>query len=565
MIKKASNIILILVFICMVKTSFWITAAFLGEDLWVNLYNNIDSGIVELEWDEYSYEMKWQNPSWKIEDPLNKVLSQKWYWDCQIWEAISQDDISKISSGNLELLSTKLSKSCFNWETSIHTSRINNLHSEIKSYKNKVQERAIEKAKQTYNISRIGLYADGDAYNSPFDIIQDIQDINAIVFTQSIEYTWETPINDWWFSDYLSGKFKDFTNTLSENVEVWIETIEDTENVLEEIIEQNEENFISEWDIIQDDAILTNISPIPFYWEDHTQYACVDNVATSWLSQEYLDSLWIYSTTKETITDKSILSQFDENDYDWFSQEDWIKDIDDQIALLDTNYKPVNDNSVWDCSNFFCITVDFITSQHSAFGWEKMNSIQSIIETSNGHLKKFVNTSLIQSKMTTNNFELPLRDLKLSEIFSFGMVITKKTPPIIDIDKSEYEKNDDNSLSAKNILTKRFESSWVNYRRQNDLQIFTDSDAEAKSIIDSWDLTVVQAAQKFAERQAQQEAELLRNDMITKAIQRDAWLKETEELYVEFLEVERFVASIQDYSNDLSQLVRVLNKIPIHQ
>jgi len=88
-----------------------------------------------------------------------------------------------------------------------------------------------------------------------------------------------------------------------------------------------------------------------------------------------------------------------------------------------------------------------------------MNSIQSIVEKSNEHLKKFVNTSLIQSKMTTNNFELPLRDLKLSEIFSFGMVITKKTPPILNLEKNEEKSADENPLSAKNIFCKRWEST----------------------------------------------------------------------------------------------------------
>ncbi|HIE44937.1 MAG TPA: hypothetical protein EYP87_01890 [Flavobacteriaceae bacterium] len=63
-----------------------------------------------------------------------------------------------------------------------------------------------------------------------------------------------------------------------------------------------------------------------------------------------------------------------------------------------------------------------------------MRSIQSIVEKSNEHLKKFANSSLIQSKMTTNNFELGLRDLNLSDIFSFGLVVTKKTPPILNLE-----------------------------------------------------------------------------------------------------------------------------------
>ncbi len=566
MIKKASYILIILVFIFTIKTSFSISNAFLWDDLWLNLYNSIDSWIIELEEGEYSYEMKWQSAWWTIEDPLNKVLSQKWYWNCKIDESLSETDISSISWWNIELLKSKLSKSCLQWWTAIAVSTINSLQSEIKSYKNKAQQRAEEKAKQTYNISRIGLYADWDSKNSPFDIIQDIKDINSIIFTQSIEYEWENPINDWWFSDYLSWKFKDLPKLEKDDWEGTVESVEETTDVIEDILEESTDTPISELDIVEsDESVVANINPIPLgiFWVDNTQYACIDNIESSWLSQEYLDSLWIYSWWEEEGTsDLSVLIPLDENQYEWEEENSFIENFEEEMSFLNTGYTAVNDNSIWDCSNFFCITIDFITSEHSVFGWEKMNSIQSIVEKSNEHLKKFVNSSLIQWKMTTNNFELWLRDLKLSEVFSFGMVITKKTPPILNL--VENEDKDENPLSAKNIYCKRWESSWWKCIRQNDLQVFTDNDAEAKTIIDSWEISVAAAAQKFAERKAQQQMQSFLNDTITKAIQRNAWLKETEELYVEFLEIERFVGSIQDYSNDLSALVRVINKIPIH-
>ncbi|MCD5380351.1 hypothetical protein LR004_00330 [Candidatus Gracilibacteria bacterium] len=561
MIKKASHILIILVFIFTIKTSFSISNAFLGDDLGLNLYKSIDGGIIELEEGEYSYEMKGQSAGGTIEDPLNKVLSQKGYGDCKIDESLSETDISSISGGDIELLKSKLSKSCLHGGTAIAVSTINSLQSEIKSYKNKVQQRAEEKAKQTYNISRIGLYADGDSKNSPFDIIQDIKDINSIIFTQSIEYKGENPINDGGFSDYLSGKFKDLPKHEKDDGEGTIESVEETTDILEE----STDTPISELDIIEsDELIVADINPIPvgIFGVDNTQYACIDNVKSSGLSQEYLDSLGIYSGGEEATSDLSVLIPLDENQYEGEEEDSFIENFDEEMSFLNTGYTAVNDNSIWDCSNFFCITIDFITSEHSVFGGEKMNSIQSIVEKSNEHLKKFVNSSLIQGKMTTNNFELGLRDLKLSEVFSFGMVITKKTPPILNL--VENEDKDENPLSAKNIYCKRWESSGGKCIRQNDLQVFIDNDAEAKTIIDSGEISVAAAAQKFAERKAQQQMQSLLNDIITKAIQRNAGLKETEELYVEFLEIERFVGSIQDYSNDLSALVRVLNKIPIH-
>jgi len=46
-------------------------------------------------------------------------------------------------------------------------------------------------------------------------------------------------------------------------------------------------------------------------------------------------------------------------------------------------------------------------------GYASDKSIENVLKTSNKHLKKAANTSLVQSKMSTNNFEMSLRDLDL--------------------------------------------------------------------------------------------------------------------------------------------------------
>lgn len=566
--NQLKNILIILVFITLIRTSFSIWNAFLWDDLWVNLYQNIDSWIIELETSEYSYELKWQEKWWTIEAPINKILKQKWFWDCSISESLSEDDILRITSWDLALLSSKLSPNCLSSWNSITISMINSLQSEITNHKNNVQAKAVEKAKQTYNISRIWLYSDWDTKNSPFDIIQDIKDIDTIIFTQPIEYEGNASIDDWWFWDYLAWKFKEVENQLNKDINE-SGLVKEINEVAEELlwVEENENtNELDEVEIVDDVIIEVDSIPVGIYWVDHTQYACIDNVESSGLTQEYLDSLWLPGTSKEWTSDLSVLFPPVETIYDWEenSEAEFIQILDEEIEAIQSDYSSVNDSSVWDCSNFFCITVEFITSPHSTFGWEKMNSIQSIVEKSNEHLKKFVNGSLIQSKMTTNNFELWLRDLKLSEVFSFGMVITKKTPPILNLEENEENSNDENPLSAKNIYCSRWESTWWKCIRQNDLEIFVDSDAEAKTVLDSWELSLSTIAAKNAERQAWLQAQSLLDDFITQAIQRDAWLKETEELHIEFLEIERFVSSIKDYSTNLSAIINKMNDIPSH-
>jgi hypothetical protein len=42
--------------------------------------------------------------------------------------------------------------------------------------------RAADKTRRTYDIARIGLYSDGNIENSPFDLINDLQEIDYIIF-----------------------------------------------------------------------------------------------------------------------------------------------------------------------------------------------------------------------------------------------------------------------------------------------------------------------------------------------------------------------------------------------
>jgi hypothetical protein len=82
-----------------------------------------------------------------------------------------------------------------------------------------------------------------------------------------------------------------------------------------------------------------------------------------------------------------------------------LSDVGYDITII-SHYKKVNDNLMWPCNEFFCIKIEFIIRKQKLLGGGTTVSIHSILEKSNTHLNKFVNTSLIASKQTTNNFEL---------------------------------------------------------------------------------------------------------------------------------------------------------------
>ncbi|USN58544.1 MAG: hypothetical protein H6767_10060 [Candidatus Peribacteria bacterium] len=67
------------------------------------------------------------------------------------------------------------------------------------SIHNLTKQKAEQKSDEMYKISRIGLYADGNTDNSSFDLIKDLQDIDAVIFTEELDYFGETPMDNDFF------------------------------------------------------------------------------------------------------------------------------------------------------------------------------------------------------------------------------------------------------------------------------------------------------------------------------------------------------------------------------
>jgi hypothetical protein len=65
---------------------------------------------------------------------------------------------------------------------------ITNYISTLAKIDNSVIQKSKEKTRQTYELSRIGLYSDGSRENSPFDLVDDIKEIEKIIFCDDSEY-----------------------------------------------------------------------------------------------------------------------------------------------------------------------------------------------------------------------------------------------------------------------------------------------------------------------------------------------------------------------------------------
>ncbi len=62
------------------------------------------------------------------------------------------------------------------------------------------------------------------------------------------------------------------------------------------------------------------------------------------------------------------------------------------------------------------------------------DSIEGIVDHTLEILNEYAPTSFAQARMTNNFFELSLKDLDLPSMVHIGVVVSRKTPPILNLE-----------------------------------------------------------------------------------------------------------------------------------
>jgi len=171
----------------------WSTYAFLWQDSWLNLYNDIEKWMKELKKKNFEYEISWW---WKdISAEVNKVLKNNDIKEC-IKPGLTLKDFKLISEWYISTLkeNLKTTKWC-NYKDTIDISTLNAISRQISTMNLVYEQKANEKSNDIYKISRIWIYSDWDLDNSSFDLMSDLEEIDKIIFTKEIPYNWEAISN----------------------------------------------------------------------------------------------------------------------------------------------------------------------------------------------------------------------------------------------------------------------------------------------------------------------------------------------------------------------------------
>ena len=520
--------------------SFFQAHAIIGEDLWLDIYNKIDTWVKELRKTQYEYELSGQGEG-SVFETVNQILKREWL-ECQVH---SVDDIERLIWNTSDNTVESILQSCASGRTEVPIQFAERVQNALRDIRRVFIERADKKAEMTYRVARIWLYADGNSENSPFDLIRDLQEIDKIIFGEEIEYNGISPINNQSFQAFID--------------KAWNESIEDLFTSDDEMSSKDDEE--------EENDNNDNIPEEEIIWEDwnivipeHGQVCLPPNNSglDDWIVENLRDTFNPIRTWWEYIP---VINTFLYPEWirdDWW---EWGWPFDKEWPWGDFS----SSKAPWDCSpdDFFCIVIEFETSNYGLI-WGETRSIKKVLSKVAEHCEKPANASLTQRKQTTNNFEIAsiIRDLP-SKLRWLGIEVSSKPIPILQETENDEDPSDEEiKEEVKNMLRERFKALWLDYERQNDIDISERSTIVQKIFQTSAWMPIAYPEQRLNEYRAYDRAFIettRRTQADTSHItaQRQLWWFANH-----FNELERFTFSLADYIEQFTWVITTLERKP---
>ncbi len=523
-IKKILIISLVWVFFC---SSY--SYGFLWEDLGLDIYGQIDQNYKGLEQKQYEYELTGQG-EWTINEVLAPIFAD-YGITCNI--NTSADIDTMLGDDNI----SEIVKRCW-WEDenvpALLAERVGNA---LRYIRETYTQRAETKAEKTFEVERIGLYSDGNIENSPFDLVEDLIQIDTIIFSEKLEY-------EWLENDNISSAVQEFVddNFNDPIIEAGTNIVDWTQEIADDI----EEIFVGSDD--EPENIIEYL--------DYHNYVCSDD------NQSGLDDNFV----NDLIWNIEWYGPYVSNPQYWEYPEGivpiggWWSGPTLGWESLTWNYTPIRDE--FPCDWWFCITIEFQKSDYGLAGWET-STIESVLKKAWKHIEKPANASLTQRKQTTNNFELwsIIEDLP-GMLRGFWIDVSSKPVPILDVENDREENVEWDLYEIENLLSVYYKNQGLDYERRNDLSIFWSTEHEQKVFQTAWWMPVWYAENRLNELNAFQTALRENNRIVSQSVNNEVITKDLQQFSDLFAELEIFVMAIEDFTFAFTGNLWEMKQIP---
>lgn len=507
------------------------TLAFLWQDNGLELYKNIDQWLYEL--DSYELLNEISGAQWGSVSEQSAAIFER---NSTLCNPTSSEDILALSDH--ENLVSSTIELCENTQGSYAVDYFERVHNSAKFLKNSAASRARLKIDQSYDIAAIWIYSDGSTDNSPFDLMVDLQEIDAVIFTKKLEYKWSSQL---FWKDFGIGGILPFSPKSSSESS----NEKSPRDILTGVSGRENDTEISELPEFVDDIIGHH--PVCADYEN------AGGISDGDFNKVIADIIW-ENLTQEPKT-QSLVSWINDN-------PNTTQENGNSVATTWTqsgSYAPIYD--IWDCNNFICITVNFKMKRYGLI-WGNSFALENILQRVAKHLDKTSNTSLTQKKMTTNNFEISSILTNLPGVLR-GLTIHTETRPIPILDLPEDEEVIQwNEYTKDSLLAAYYSNLWLDYSRRNDVQIFTKWNEKLKALQTAWDLPIWYSEERINELRRLSDEYAENNRRLQASVRAHVEHETLSAFDEQFTELERFTAAMADFSDTIKWAFLLFEKIP---
>lgn len=270
-----------------------------------------------------------------------------------------------------------------------------------------VESQSSKEQNNLEQLSSIGLYSDGDTSNSDYDIIADIDKINAIIFSTPEKYTGVKNNAKDALSKFLSNK--KIPTIFDQNKAPIISANNngggnnsDASNIDTNSTQtQNSQTLV---DLIGGSCVWTSNSPI-----------AVSDLNDENFQKELANALGTNPTQKNTNTISN----------GWYTKPvGWIENT--NTIIPKTSKGDFFDKLP--CNGIFCVDVKIKMGSQNLLAGGKNYSIEWILDKNADILTPIADSSLRSEKMTNNFWSLPFANMKLSNLVAGGKIYLAGRP-----------------------------------------------------------------------------------------------------------------------------------------
>ncbi len=282
---------------------------------------------------------------------------------------------------------------------------MNQLATCLQSTYQNMQTRAVRQQDDIIVAGSYGSYMDGSLKNSDYDIIDDINKINKIIFKDNIKYLGTSNLNQTSLLDFLKGGE--------------VKELSDGQDLVDPREPPKNTTTLTETTVTTTTPAISDADDKKIPWNEKCSDEKNTNTADTGLPGNLLDSNFTtelehtLNSTKNT-TNGGVDNSQNGNGKDGKGgngKEKEKKDFYDKLP----------------CNKIFCVTIDMEIGKGS-FKSENDKSIEAILDKHMKMMEPIANSDLSAQKMTNNSFQLPFLNIKIADKVAGGRVFVNNRP-----------------------------------------------------------------------------------------------------------------------------------------